>query len=95
MAAPPPDADPRLHAWFERQYSVAGAWCCDVSDGHILRNDEWRIVDGHYEVVISGRWQVVPDSALRDPKGGPNPTGAAIAWYRNGHLSCFAPGFSG
>lgn len=98
-AAPPPGADPALHAWFERQHSVHGLWCCDVSDGHILGEDEWRMTGGAYQVLISGQWHDVPMEAMRDPLGGPNPTGHAIAWYTVNsygvHIFCFAPGFEG
>jgi hypothetical protein len=96
VAAPPPDADPALHDWFERQRSVSGAWCCDISDGHILSGDAWRSAGSSYEVQIDGRWYSVPDDTLRDPAGGPNPTHQAIVWYRKigGRvvISCFAPG---
>ena len=98
-AAPPPTADPTgpLHTWFERQYAVNGAWCCNVSDGHMLADEDWRPQGDHYQVRIGGLWYLVPDSALRDPRGGPNPTGAAVIWYTMGALSgvriyCFAPG---
>jgi hypothetical protein len=98
FAAPPPGTDlsSPLHYWFERQHSVIGAWCCDLSDGHILSDDDWRSNGKNYEVHINGTWYTVQDSALRDPSGGPNPTGKAIAWYTvvDGmvHLYCFAPG---
>ena len=96
-ADPPPGIalDPALHAWFERQHSVTGAWCCDEGDGHILRDDEWRTAGNHFEISMNGEWRSVPGSAMRDPVGGPNPMGAAIAWYRGDHLYCFAPGFVG
>jgi hypothetical protein len=96
-AAPPPDPDPALHQWFETQHSVAGAWCCDVADGFILADKDWHQAGDHYEVRIGGQWRPIPPDALRDPHGGPNPTGAAIVWYREsrGEVSifCFAPGF--
>jgi hypothetical protein len=38
----------------------------------------------------------IPADALRDPNGGPNPTGKAIVWYLKTdygvHIFCFAPG---
>lgn len=99
VAAPPPgtDLDGPTHAWFAAQHAVNGVWCCDVSDGHLLADDAWRAGEGAYEVLIGGRWYRVPPGALRDPKGGPNPTGHAIVWYAAGaygvHIFCFAPGF--
>jgi hypothetical protein len=95
FAAPPPDADPALHEWFERQYNVNGGWCCKESDGHILSDDDWRIVGVGYEVRIDGTWYDVPATAYRDPVGGPNPTQHAIAWWSPGEpivIYCFTPG---
>jgi len=99
FAAPPPSTDLNspMHAWFERQHSVAGQWCCDIADGHILSESDWRASGGGFEVRINGRWVPVPSHALRDPAGGPNPTGNAIVWYSvSGDLPtifCFAPGW--
>lgn len=101
LAAPPPDANPELHGWFDRQYSVKGTYCCDVSDGHILDEEDWRSVGTGYEVRINGKWLAIPPDAIRDSKrGGANPTGHAIVWYRidvTGTVTifCFAEGFEG
>ena len=101
LAALPPDADPTspLHNWFEHQFSVQGTWCCDVSDGHVLNDDEWRATADGFEVRIAGVWQPIPNDTLRDPKGGPNPTGRAVIWFTKPndrspvyHIYCFAPG---
>jgi hypothetical protein len=96
-AAPPANPDPVLHEWFETQHSVTGAWCCNVADGYILPDQDWRQAGDHYEVRIDGTWHPIPPNTLRDPHGGPNPTGAAIVWYlRVGddlRIFCFAPGF--
>lgn len=84
------------HYWFEHQYSVHGEWCCNVADGHILEDEDWRAVGGEYTARIEGQWHPIPAFALRDPAGGPNPTGKAIVWYLlvGDHLTifCFAPG---
>ena len=91
-AAPPPGADPALHAWFERQHSVAGAWCCDLSDGAVLAPEDWRASGTGYQARVNGEWRDIPPHALRDPAGGPNPTGSAVLWQRGGMIFCFAPG---
>jgi hypothetical protein len=96
-AALPPNPDPVLHEWFETQHSIDGAWCCDVADGFILADKDWQHAGDHYEVRIKGEWHPIPKDALRDPHGGPNPTGSAIVWYRGEgedlRIFCFAPGF--
>ena len=91
----PPGA---LHDWFEKQYSVEGAWCCDVSDGYLLEDNDWDNGGpaGAFRVKVDGVWYVVPAAAARDPSGGPNPTGQAIVWWNptpDGiYIYCFAPG---
>lgn len=89
--APPPGAqiDPALHAWFERQYSRDGSWCCNVSDGHILDESDWRISDAflfgmvpYYEVQIGGKWYPIDEKKIHvNAENDPNPTGHAIVWY--------------
>lgn len=94
-AAAPPNPDPALHEWFDRQRSVRGILCCSIADGHILSDEEWRINGAFYEVFIRGEWHRVLPSQLRDTAGGPNPTGRAIVWYAiRDHvvIYCFAPG---
>jgi hypothetical protein len=94
IAAPPPGADltsPR-HAWFERQHSVGGMWCCKISDGYLLSDSEWRWGAAGYDVRIEGAWMPVPEDAIRDPAGGPNDTGHAIVWRTGQQIICFAPG---
>ena len=80
FAVPPPDVgrDVALHSWFEHQHSLNGDWCCNVADGHILDETEWRASGDYYEVWINHAWRAVPATALRDPHGGPNPTGHAV-----------------
>jgi hypothetical protein len=98
LAAPPPDADLNgpLHTWFEHQHSVTGDWCCSLADGHLLAETEWRASSGRYEVWINRAWHTVPATALRDPLGGPNPTGRAVVWWSQVGdeivIHCFAPG---
>jgi hypothetical protein len=98
FAAPPSDVDidSPLHDWFEHQHSVTGAWCCNVADGHVLGESDWRVAGGHYEVLINRSWHIVSATALRDPQGNPNPTGHAVVWWaqvgKETVILCFAPG---
>ncbi len=93
---PEAEVDPSMHAWFEAQHSISGAWCCDVSDGHMLADSEWRVIGEKYEVRINGKWIEILPGQLRDPSGGFNPTGQAVVWYVSGEwgvrIYCFAPG---
>lgn len=101
--------DPILHKWFETQHAVGWVsesgvpiqpWCCDISDGYILEDHEWRMVSNTYQVSIRGKWYTIDAQKMVDPSGGPNPTGAAVVWYNvyqvDGNESiviyCFAPG---
>lgn len=100
LAAPPPgtDTNSQLHAWFERQYSVNGALCCSEADGHIISDDDWRATGRSYDVKINDQWWSVPEHALRNLEGGPNPTGNPIVWYTSNadgspNIYCFAPGY--
>jgi hypothetical protein len=90
------DPNSPTHAWFEHQRSVNGGWCCSTADGHVLAASDWRIVGDHYEIWIDGAWHSVPANSMRDPTGGPNPTGHAVAWWvKAGQeivILCFAPG---
>lgn len=104
----PPGAKPGpFHAWFEAQYNQDGQWCCNVSDGHQLNDDEWKEEKGAYWVLIGKPpvWYRIEPYMMRDVKrSGPNPTGHAIVWYtpenegdvlKPGKIYCFAPGFEG
>jgi hypothetical protein len=91
--------EPGLHAWFERQHNANGGWCCDLADGHILTEDQWRGGTKGYEVLIAGRWWPIEPWMYRNPIGGPNPTGQAIVWYTDAYdgprIWCFTPGTEG
>lgn len=95
-AEPPPGPPGPNHAWFEKQHAANGAWCCNVSDGHVIGDDEWRMAGDHYEVLIYGKWYPVTNDHLVNPAGGPNPTGHAIVWYTYHQwgptIYCFTPG---
>lgn len=92
--------NPIIHAWFEKQHNFRKQWCCDISDGHILSDNEWRVHDDAYQVSVLGNWHAIPQDHLVDPAGGPNPTGAAVVWYNvydtpegpTVSIFCFTPG---
>lgn len=92
---------PELNDWYKTLKSGRGP-CCDGSDTETrhLTPDQWRIVDGHYQVFInqfmdgSGQssWVEVPDEAvIHDP----NLAGEAVVWPiwgTNPRVRCFIPG---
>lgn len=100
-------AHPEWAKWFADQIQPNGqpgvdghgVSCCNQADGHILDDNDVRIVDGDYEVhTPEVGW-------LRFPNNGEgqsgntvlgyvrNPTGHAVAWYTDwGRPLCFAPG---
>ena len=77
--------------WFKEQ-RVPGTniSCCDISDGRILEQDEWDLIDGKYIVYPNGVRLEVPDERILH--GSANPTGKAVAFIRNGRVLCFVPG---
>ncbi len=108
-AAPPPGPiDPKIHEWFESQRvpDGTGRSCCSESDGHVIREEDWRIADGEYEVTIEGQWVRFANTGAGQPGNKvlgytANPMGAPVAWYtlmrgEEGRLTvfpyCFAPG---
>lgn len=103
--APPPGVtiDPALHEWFERQVNQNHGDCCKLADGHILEQEDTRIVDGHYEVRIENYWYPIQPYMMRlAAMDDPNPTGKPIVWYSRidemgvyYQIYCFAPGYSG
>jgi hypothetical protein len=95
LALPPsgvrPD-DPE-HLWWECHIQpVTKVGCCRASDGHVLRDDEWRAVeklDGErgYQLRVSAKWYDVPAKAVindfRRCGAEPNPAHRTMAkvWY--------------
>ncbi len=54
-AAPPQNADPALAPWFRSLINpVVGLSCCAESDGHILRESDWRVNGNRYEIRVAG-----------------------------------------
>jgi hypothetical protein len=101
LAAPPPNADPALHGWFQSLHIPGtGIGCCSVAD---CRPVKYRQVGGHYEIMpmreqfpylpddVIGQWTPVPPAAILNNQS--NPTGSAIACLQdlNGTLDimCF------
>lgn len=99
FAHPPPgylDHSPQERAWWQCMRNNEGVGhdyiCCDVSDGHVLKDSEWgwnQAKDGtrHYWIKVpnSNKPWPVPDDALVDSRrcGGPEPDHPtdAHAWY--------------
>jgi hypothetical protein len=96
-AAPPPNPDPSLSAWFQslsrpwRPGSGATVKCCDIAD---CRVTDYREVGDHYEVLIDERfpgvrgapWQPVASHAVVEHTE--NPTGGAVACWHDGEVFC-------
>ena len=88
-AAPPDNADPALHSWFEQlKQPESGVSCCSIAD---CRPVEFRLVIDGYEALLDTRWVRVPnDKVLR---GISNPTGHAILCRppSSEAILCFVP----
>ena len=67
-ASPPPGTDLSSpeHAWWECHHDPAdGKVCCNVADGHVLKDDDWKIgPDGHYKIRVETSWFDVPQSKV-------------------------------
>lgn len=104
-ADPPPGTDMNspLAQWFQRQKDFGGRDCCGEADGHILEDEDQKIVGDHYEVRIHDHWiRVLPNQFRGNALNDPNPTGHPIIWYGNVEFGqgdvviyCFAPGTGG
>ena len=88
-AAPPPDPDPKLAPWFRGlRVPGTGTSCCSIAD---CRPAESRVVDGHYEVFIQGKWLPVPPALILERTD--NPTGqAVVCWTPTAGILCFVRG---
>src|SRR5207245_11556648 len=61
-AAPPDNADPALHGWFESlKQPGSGVSCCSVAD---CRPVEYRLAADGYEAYLDTRWIHVPDDKI-------------------------------
>ena len=98
LAAPPPDADPRLAPWFQGlTHPGTNKPCCSLAD---CRPVQYRVIDGHFQAFIGDEfprwsnpphsWVDVPDShVLHRPD---NPTGEGVACWFQGEVVCFIEG---
>lgn len=94
-----PFAHPEWADWFAKQstpdehrYS-----CCNQSDGHILDDDDVRIVGNDYEVKTEHGWLRFPNTGQGQPGNtvlgfNDNPTGHSVAWWSGARAICFAEG---
>ncbi len=84
IAHPPPNFDPALHGWFESlKQPGTGVGCCSESDCKILAPDQWRATKDGYQIRVQTLWVDVPRDKILDRE--PNPTGSAVACYRQGY----------
>jgi hypothetical protein len=76
QAAPPIGqiVDPEMSRWYESlRQPQTNARCCSIAD---CRPYDSRIADGHYEILLYGRWFAVPSEVVLHRE---NKAGAAIA----------------
>ncbi len=105
QATPSDGGHGAYHEWFAKQMvpDETTRGCCAESDGHVLEEEDWKIIDGEYTVRTGpdGAWTVFPNTGAGKPKNtilgfNSNPTGKPVAWwtYLNGKAvaRCFAPG---
>ena len=88
-AAPPDNADPALHGWFQSlKQPGSGASCCSIAD---CRPVDYRLVADGYEAKLDGDWVRVPEARILH--GQTNPTARAILCRSpvNGAILCFVP----
>jgi len=73
-AAPPPNADGTYRTWFQSlRQPQTGLSCCSISD---CRMTDYRGAQDGYEVLLEGRWFMVPAEKIL--RGIQNPTGRAV-----------------
>jgi hypothetical protein len=81
---------PEWNGWLMSQHNQNDGVCCDGNDTFVLTDKEWRIANGHYDVLYDGAWHKVPNWALTKTQD--NITGSALLWVWDGHVQCFKPG---
>jgi hypothetical protein len=79
--------------WFKSLRSNSGGVCCDGSDALRVEDPHWDIQDGHYRVMLDGKWIDVLDSRIVKTT---NIVGYAVVWpYTSDgqtYVRCFMPG---
>jgi hypothetical protein len=85
-AAPPPDADPNQAPWFNSlRLPQSAVPCCSMADCRPVLS---RLIDGHYEAFIEGKWIAVPDDKVLSRTD--HPTGrAVVCWTPFAGVLCF------
>jgi hypothetical protein len=89
LAAPPENADPALHGWFESlKQPGSGVSCCSIAD---CRPVDYKMDSNGYEALIEAKWVRVPDEKILHGK--PNPTGRGVLCRSpiSGTILCFVP----
>ena len=88
-AAPPENADPALHGWFESlKQPGSGVSCCSIAD---CRPVEYRLVAGGYEAFLDAKWVHVPDDKVLHGLSNPVARGIVCRSPISGTILCFVP----
>jgi len=89
IAAPPENADPALHGWFESlKQPGSGVSCCSIAD---CRPVEYRLVADGYEAFIDANWVRIPDDKVLHGTSNPVARGIACRSPISGTILCFIP----
>ena len=88
-AAPPDNADPALHGWFESlKQPGSGVSCCSIAD---CRPVEYRLATDGYEAYLDAKWVHVPDDKVLHGLTNPVARGIACRSPISGTILCFVP----
>ena len=88
-AAPPENADPALHGWFESlKQPGSGVSCCSIAD---CRPVEYRLVAEGYEAYLDAKWVHVPDDRVLHGASNPMARGIVCRSPISGTILCFVP----
>ena len=88
-AAPPENADPALHGWFESlKQPGSGVSCCSIAD---CRPVEYRLVSDGYEAYLDTKWVHVPDEKVLHGTSNPVARGIVCRSPISGTILCFVP----
>jgi hypothetical protein len=89
VAAPPENADPALHGWFESlKQPGSGVSCCSIAD---CRPVEYRLATDGYEAYLDTRWVHVPDDKIIHGMANPIARGVLCRSPISGTILCFVP----